>query len=55
MNFDDGIERFLSAQENVYDKALREIKNGMKESHWMWFVFPQIRDWDSRSIMCISG
>jgi len=43
MNLDDGIERFLSAQENTYDKALREIKNGMKESHWMWFVFPQIR------------
>lgn len=43
MNLDDGIERFLSAQENAYDKALREIKNGMKESHWMWFVFPQIR------------
>lgn len=43
MNLDDGIERFLAAQENVYDKALREIKNGMKESHWMWFVFPQIR------------
>lgn len=43
MNLDDGIERFLSAQENVYDRALREIKNGMKESHWMWFIFPQIR------------
>ncbi|MFH7001194.1 DUF1810 domain-containing protein [Flavobacterium bizetiae] len=43
MNLDDGIERFLAAQENVYGKALREIKNGMKESHWMWFVFPQIR------------
>jgi len=43
MNLNDDIERFLSAQENTYDKALREIKNGMKESHWMWFVFPQIR------------
>jgi uncharacterized protein (DUF1810 family) len=43
MNLDDGIERFLSAQEKAYDNALREIKNGMKESHWMWFVFPQIR------------
>jgi len=43
VNLDDGIERFLAAQENVYDEALIEIKNGLKESHWMWFIFPQLR------------
>lgn len=43
MNPEDGIERYLSAQENVYDQALDEIKKGKKKSHWMWFVFPQIR------------
>lgn len=43
MNPDDGIERFVVAQENVYLRALNEIKNGCKQSHWMWFVFPQIR------------
>lgn len=43
MNPDDGIERFVVAQENVYLRALNEIKNGKKQSHWMWFVFPQIR------------
>lgn len=43
MDLDDGIGRFLSAQENVYQQALDEIKNGKKRSHWMWFVFPQIR------------
>ncbi|MNL43208.1 hypothetical protein D3C87_1657130 [compost metagenome] len=43
MNPDDGIERFVIAQQNVYHRALDEIKNGSKQSHWMWFVFPQIR------------
>lgn len=43
MNPDDGIERFLIAQETTYQSALNEIKNGKKESHWIWFVFPQIR------------
>lgn len=43
MNLDDGIERFVAAQQNVYHQALNEINNGKKQSHWMWFVFPQIR------------
>lgn len=43
MNPDDGIERFLRAQEKVYPQALAEIKNGKKQSHWMWYIFPQIR------------
>ncbi|HKO76603.1 MAG TPA: DUF1810 domain-containing protein [Flavobacterium sp.] len=43
MNPDDGIERFIIAQETTYQRALNEIKNGKKESHWIWFVFPQIR------------
>jgi uncharacterized protein (DUF1810 family) len=33
---------FVQAQENIYEQALAELKNGSKESHWMWFVFPQI-------------
>lgn len=36
------LDRFVAAQEHCYDKALNEIKNGKKESHWMWFIFPQI-------------
>ncbi|MFC0778666.1 DUF1810 domain-containing protein [Flavobacterium sp. HJSW_4] len=43
MNLDDGIERFILAQEDVYPLALQEIRKGRKTSHWMWFVFPQIR------------
>lgn len=36
------LNRFLNAQQNTYQQALAEIKNGQKESHWMWFIFPQI-------------
>ena len=37
------LERFIKAQEDSYPVALSEIKKGRKESHWMWFVFPQIK------------
>jgi uncharacterized protein (DUF1810 family) len=36
------LSRFVSAQERVYDDAVRELRAGHKTSHWMWFVFPQI-------------
>jgi uncharacterized protein (DUF1810 family) len=36
------LERFVEAQERVYPIALAELQRGRKESHWMWFVFPQI-------------
>ena len=35
--------RFLEAQERNYDAALRELRAGAKRSHWMWYVFPQMR------------
>jgi uncharacterized protein (DUF1810 family) len=34
--------RFVDAQAPVYEQVRRELKVGRKESHWMWFVFPQI-------------
>ena len=37
------LERFRSAHEKSYDTALQEIKSGMKQSHWMWYIFPQIQ------------
>ncbi len=37
-----GLNRFVQAQEEVYPRALAELKLGRKRSHWMWFVFPQI-------------
>ena len=42
MNDIYNLERFVNAQENSYRIALKEIKNGEKRSHWMWFIFPQI-------------
>ena len=36
------LRRFVDAQEEVYDAAVRELRAGRKASHWMWFVFPQI-------------
>ena len=35
------LARFLEAQEDVYQRALPELKGGRKQSHWMWFIFPQ--------------
>jgi uncharacterized protein (DUF1810 family) len=37
------LERFTEAQETDYKIALSEIKNGRKQSHWMWYIFPQIQ------------
>ena len=36
------LQRFLDAQKNNYADALREIKQGYKQSHWIWFIFPQM-------------
>ncbi|TRW27087.1 DUF1810 domain-containing protein [Flavobacterium zepuense] len=35
--------RFLNAQNQVYLKALAEVKAGKKVTHWMWFIFPQLK------------
>lgn len=37
------LERFVAAQDRVFDQVCSELKQGKKRSHWMWFVFPQIR------------
>jgi uncharacterized protein (DUF1810 family) len=36
------LQRFVDAQNQVYDKVCSELRDGRKKSHWMWFVFPQI-------------
>ena len=35
------LQRFVRAQEGTYQRALSELKHGQKQSHWMWYVFPQ--------------
>lgn len=42
MILQNGISRFLSAQEFTYSIALNEIRQGAKKTHWMWFIFPQL-------------
>lgn len=37
------LQRFLDAQQPVFDDVCRELRDGRKRSHWMWFIFPQIR------------
>jgi len=37
------LERFVEAQSRVYDTVRAELRQGAKRSHWMWFIFPQIK------------
>ena len=39
----DNLERFIKAQKLNYERALKEIKNGKKLTHWIWYIFPQIK------------
>ena len=36
------LDRFVTAQQGVHEQALRELRDGRKRGHWMWFVFPQV-------------
>ena len=40
---DNELNRFLDAQEQEYPTAPKEIRNGRKTSHWMWYIFPQLQ------------
>ncbi|KAB2856415.1 DUF1810 domain-containing protein [Sphingopyxis sp. SCN 67-31] len=42
MTKEDGLDRFVEAQDQIYARALGEIRRGHKSSHWMWFIFPQL-------------
>ncbi len=39
---DPDLVRFLDAQDEIYDQVIEELSNGCKQSHWMWFIFPQL-------------
>ena len=39
----DDLARFVDAQASVYGSVVEELRAGRKRSHWMWFVFPQLR------------
>lgn len=37
------VQRFIQAQKCYYSRALEEVQNGRKESHWIWYIFPQLK------------
>ncbi|MDQ8052630.1 MAG: DUF1810 domain-containing protein [Pedobacter sp.] len=37
------LDRFVAAQQRDFHQALAEVKNGRKQSHWMWYIFPQLK------------
>ena len=37
-----GLQRFVDAQAPVYPRVVAELRHGQKQSHWMWFIFPQL-------------
>ncbi|MBR5828371.1 MAG: DUF1810 domain-containing protein [Paludibacteraceae bacterium] len=43
MFMNNNLNRFLKAQATDYPLALREIQNGYKSSHWIWYIFPQVK------------
>jgi uncharacterized protein (DUF1810 family) len=43
MPSETSLQRFIDAQETSYSTALAEIRRGRKQSHWMWYIFPQIK------------
>lgn len=40
----DGLERFVRAQERDYARALAELSAGRKQTHWIWYILPQLRE-----------
>ena len=43
MTQQDDLQRFITAQKRDYETALLEIKQGRKQTHWMWYIFPQMQ------------
>ena len=43
MRMENDLERFVEAQDRVHDNVRQELAAGRKATHWMWFVFPQLR------------
>ena len=38
------LNRFIIAQDKVYTKVINELKKGKKKTHWMWYIFPQLKE-----------
>ena len=42
MNDPCNLQRFIDAQDGIFEQAIDELRRGRKQSHWMWFIFPQL-------------
>jgi uncharacterized protein (DUF1810 family) len=51
----NSLDRFIKPQELMFPVALRELKKGKKISHWMWYIFPQLRGLGQSSMSYIYG
>jgi uncharacterized protein (DUF1810 family) len=51
----NSLERFVVVQEKMYPIVMKEIQNGQKETHWMWYIFPQLRGLGMSSMAHIYG
>jgi uncharacterized protein (DUF1810 family) len=49
------LQRFVNAQNPVYEYVCAELRNGRKEGHWMWFIFPQLRGLGSSQMATAFG
>ena len=51
----NSLDRFVQAQTLMYPSVLKQIQNGKKTSHWMWFMFPQLRGLGTSTMAHIYG
>ena len=51
----NSLDRFVQAQTLMYSTTLKEIQNGKKRSHWMWYMFPQLRGLGMSSMAHLYG
>ena len=42
MKYEDSLERFIDSQNNCYAQVVKELSQGKKTSHWIWYIFPQV-------------
>ncbi|HUO30423.1 MAG TPA: DUF1810 domain-containing protein [Bryobacteraceae bacterium] len=49
------LQRFVAAQNPVYDQVRRELREGLKRGHWMWFIFPQVKGLGHSEMALIFG
>jgi uncharacterized protein (DUF1810 family) len=49
------LQRFVEAQDRMYDRAVTELRAGTKHSHWIWFIFPQLAELGSSSTARLYG